>query len=595
MSKILFSVLSSLWLREGQSFALHFAIFLPCIFCCYQFTLVVYRLKVSLQPFYLKDGLNDSNRSNRLNARVIMSLKKKIALSFLISSAIIALLAAFDYLSFMEIKKEIRYLEITDTISRKSLQLRRHEKNFFLFSPEKASEESEAIAAYLTELKALLGQNPDLDKADKTLLWNSINEYEQRFSSIRRKAAELQGLFQRTKSSYRDSSKYLSLVESTFLEQPTRSAEYLQKVFALPSRHQLITGLHDLNAEILALRKAGEDILVFSKDLDKIAREKAETVIRVSQVAILVFFPLFFVVGIGSLFFISTNVVRRLMLLISMVERTGKGSYPHLTDPALRKAHDEVGVLIDKFNAMEDLLAGHEAELERKNAELMQIKKLAAIGTLASGVAHELNNPLNNISLSAQVLRREAGEGCSSGVKETIADILGQTERVKRIVGDLLEFARGREPQFQDVELAGLIEAVYRQIAKNRGLDNIRFSLASEEGKIVISADQGQMEQVFTNLFLNAVDAMQERGELLVSTKRADQAVVIRIADTGRGIDPGAMDKIFEPFYTTKDKGTGLGLAIVYNIIKKHYGDISVESEAEKGTSFTITLPGEKI
>ena len=595
MSKILFSVLSSLWLREGQSFALHFAIFLPCIFCCYQFTLVVYRLKVSLQPFYLKDGLNDSNRSNRLNARVIMSLKKKIALSFLISSAIIALLAAFDYLSFMEIKKEIRYLEITDTISRKSLQLRRHEKNFFLFSPEKASEESEAIAAYLTELKALLGQNPDLDKADKTLLWNSINEYEQRFSSIRRKAAELQGLFQRTKSSYRDSSKYLSLVESTFLEQPTRSAEYLQKVFALPSRHQLITGLHDLNAEILALRKAGEDILVFSKDLDKIAREKAETVIRVSQVAILVFFPLFFVVGIGSLFFISTNVVRRLMLLISMVERTGKGSYPHLTDPALRKAHDEVGVLIDKFNAMEDLLAGHEAELERKNAELMQIKKLAAIGTLASGVAHELNNPLNNISLSAQVLRREAGEGCSSGVKETIADILGQTERVKRIVGDLLEFARGREPQFQDVELTGLIEAVYRQIAKNRGLDNVRFSLASEEGKIVISADQGQMEQVFTNLFLNAVDAMQERGELLVSTKRADQAVVIRIADTGRGIDPGAMDKIFEPFYTTKDKGTGLGLAIVYNIIKKHYGDIAVESEAGKGTTFMITLPGEKI
>ena len=524
-----------------------------------------------------------------------MSLKKKIALSFLISSAIIALLAAFDYLSFMEIKKEIRYLEITDTISRKSLQLRRHEKNFFLFSPEKASEESEAIAAYLTELKALLGQNPDLDKADKTLLWNSINEYEQRFSSIRRKAAELQGLFHRTKSSYRDSSKYLSLVESTFLEQPTRSAEYLQKVFALPSRHQLITGLHDLNAEILALRKAGEDILVFSKDLDKIAREKAETVIRVSQVAILVFFPLFFVVGIGSLFFISTNVVRRLMLLISMVERTGKGSYPHLTDPALRKAHDEVGVLIDKFNAMEDLLAGHEAELERKNAELMQIKKLAAIGTLASGVAHELNNPLNNISLSAQVLRREAGEGCSSGVKETIADILSQTERVKRIVGDLLEFARGREPQFQDVELTGLIEAVYRQIAKNRGLDNVRFSLASEEGKIVISADQGQMEQVFTNLFLNAVDAMQERGELLVSTKRADQAVVIRIADTGRGIDPGAMDKLFEPFYTTKDKGTGLGLAIVYNIIKKHYGDIAVESEAGKGTTFMITLPGEKI
>ena len=115
---------------------------------------------------------------------------------------------------------------------------------------------------------------------------------------------------------------------------------------------------------------------MISKDLDKIAREKAETVIRVSQIAILVFFPLFFVVGIGMLFFISTNVVRRLMLLINVVERTGKGSYPHLTDPSRAgKAHDEVGVLIDKFNNMEDQLAEREAELERKNKELMQTKK----------------------------------------------------------------------------------------------------------------------------------------------------------------------------------------------------------------------------
>lgn len=524
-----------------------------------------------------------------------MSLKKKIALSFLISSAIIALLATFDYLSFLEIKKEIRYLEITDTISRKSLQLRRHEKNFFLFSPEKASEESEEIAKYIAELKVLLGQNPDLDKADKTLLWNSINEYEQQFDSVQRKAAALQGLFHRTRSSYRNSSKYLSLVESTFLEQPTRAAEYLEKVFALPPRHPLVAGLHDLNAEILALRKTGEDILVFSKDLDKIAREKAETVIRVSQIAILVFFPLFFVVGIGSLFFISTNVVRRLMLLISMVERTGKGSYPHLTDPSPGKTRDEVGVLIEKFNEMEDLLAQHEQELEHKNKELIQTRKLAAIGTLASGIAHELNNPLNNISLSAQMLRREAGGSCSVGVKETIADIVGQTERVKRIVGDLLEFARGREPQFQEVEITGLIRDTYYHAGSSRDFGSIRFSLHADPERTIVPADPGQMEQVFTNLFLNAADATEGKGGISVSVKKIDQAVVIRISDTGKGIPKESIDKIFEPFFTTKDKGTGLGLAIVYNIIKKHYGDISVESEAGKGTTFTITLPGEKI
>src|SRR5512143_2970494 len=105
-----------------------------------------------------------------------MSLKKKIALSFFISASIIALLAAFEYLSFTEIKKEIRYLEVTDTISRKSVQLRRHEKNYFLYSPQKAEEESTAVAAYLVELKTLLSQNPDIDQADKLSLRSSITE-----------------------------------------------------------------------------------------------------------------------------------------------------------------------------------------------------------------------------------------------------------------------------------------------------------------------------------------------------------------------------------------------------------------------------------
>ena len=220
-----------------------------------------------------------------------MSLKKKIALSFLISSAIIALLAAFEYLSFLEIRKEIRYLEITDTISRKSLQLRRHEKNYFLYSPQKADEESAAVRSYLAELKDAsvrrTGHRPggqDVAAEQHRRIRAAVRRHRGR-----RKTAD--GPFRRTKSSYREKAKYLSLVESTFLEQPLRSADFLQKVFLLPPSHALVTGLHQLDAKIAALRKNGEDILVISKDLDKIAREKAETVIRVSQIAILIFFP----------------------------------------------------------------------------------------------------------------------------------------------------------------------------------------------------------------------------------------------------------------------------------------------------------------
>ena len=520
-----------------------------------------------------------------------MSLKKKIALSFFISAFIIALLSAFVYINFVELRKEVRYLEITDTIGRKSLQLRRHEKNFLLY-PAKADEESTAVHAYIDELKDILARNPHIDEADQLALRGSIAEYERRFTIIEESSKRLTDLFEKTKASSPRNEKFLSLVEATFLERPAQSAEFLEQVFLLPHRHELVTALRLLDTDLFALRKTGEDIAVTARDLDKIAREKAETVIRVSQIAILIFFPVFFLVGIGMLFFISTNVVRRLMLLIGLVEKTGTGSYPHLAVPDGKgNAHDEVGVLIDKFNHMEDQLALREAELEHKNAELMQTKKLAAIGTLASGVAHELNNPLNNIYLSAQMLAREAGEGCTPEVKEAVGDIVGQTERVKRIVSDLLEFARGREPQLREADLRGLIADVFRRLGGMRDTAKVRFSLEGAAGPVLVSVDQGQMEQVFNNLFANAMDAMGGQGGLAVTLQSTPESVRITITDTGPGIPPESADKIFEPFYTTKDKGTGLGLAIVYNIVKKHGGDITVASEEGKGTAFTITLP----
>ena len=164
-----------------------------------------------------------------------MSLKKKIVLSFFISAFIIAVLAAFEYFSFVEIKKEIRYLEITDTISRKSLQLRRHEKNYFLYSPQKMDEESAAVHAYLAELNDTLAKNPGIDRSDRISLRDRINEYEQRFASIEIEAKRLTNIFEWAKTSYgRKEIKYISLVEATFLERPAQSAEFLEKTFLLP-------------------------------------------------------------------------------------------------------------------------------------------------------------------------------------------------------------------------------------------------------------------------------------------------------------------------------------------------------------------------
>jgi signal transduction histidine kinase len=519
-----------------------------------------------------------------------MSLKKKIALSFILSAAIIAVLAAFEYVNVVRIKNEIRFLELTDTVRTKSLQLRRHEKNFFLYSPSQSRDESASIHRYLDELDVnLAGTVPAERRGSQRSLQALVSRYRTRFDSIESRLGELTRALRIFQRGHRQYAQFFPLIESAFYERPRQASEFLSTVFRLPARHELITGLRELDSDINDLRKTGEDIIGLSRDLDNRARQKVESAIRMSQVAIVVVFPLFLVTGITLLFFITRNIVRRLDLLIDAVDRTGKGSFPHVAAPARNWGNDEVGVLMRKFDHMEDELAAREAELSRKNQELLQSRKLAAIGTLAAGVAHELNNPLNNIYLSTQVLAREAGSSCPAAMKDVMGDILGQTVRVKKIVGDLLEFARGKEPAFREIDMNELVRGVH---ARMRGsMEHIAFSLDPAPAGAIVSADPDQLEQVFINLFLNASDAMDGRGEIRAAIRASADAVSVVVADTGKGMRADALEKIFEPFYTTKDKGTGLGLAIVFNIIKKHHGEISATSEEGKGTVFTITLP----
>jgi signal transduction histidine kinase len=317
-----------------------------------------------------------------------------------------------------------------------------------------------------------------------------------------------------------------------------------------------------------------------------------EKTIRISQFAIFIFLPLFFITGVGTIIFFNRDVVNRLKALIEVVEKTGKGSFSKVAlTQGKWSGNDEVVTLIEKFNEMEEQLAQREEELEKKNKELFQNKKLAAIGTLASGVAHELNNPLNNIYISTQVLASEVGDACPSSIKEVVTDIRSQTLRVKGIVGDLLEFARGRKPQMQETDLCELIANAYKRIGNSINAEKVSFMLDSSAGRVAVHADPELMERAFINLFTNAVDAMSGEGNLTVKVIAGEDFVTIKVSDTGKGMSGEAMEKIFEPFYTTKDKGTGLGLAIVFKIINKHNGRITIQSEEGKGTTFTITLP----
>ena len=514
-----------------------------------------------------------------------MSLKTKIILSFLVSAFIIAFLSVFLYLNFIEIKNETIFLELTDTIRSKSLQLRRHEKNFFLYAPAEANDEEKAIYAYLDELDGILGGMKN-ETGDRTAsLSMLIRGYRQQFSAIE---TLLKAVTKESRELVRASPAYAKisrLVESNFLDKPNEDIAYLQREHALPSGHRFIVWLGYLDKEITALRRTGEGILVVSKELDKTAREKVDSFNHRSRNAILIFFPLFLVVGIGTFLFMISTIVRRLQLLTGVVERTGEGLFAPLpVSGRLWSSHDEVDILIDKFNVMEDHLA-------QREQELLQSKKLAAIGTLAAGVAHELNNPLNNIHTTAQRLMKKTGEETSPLVKKGLEDIYGQTMRLTRIVGDLLQFARGREPHLRPVELRGLIAGVFKHLGGSNDTSKVQFRMSLQPEEIVLYADQEQLEQVFINLFTNAVEAMHGEGELAVAAREENDDVHIRLFDSGPGMSQETVEKAFEPFYTTKPRGTGLGLAIVFNIIQKHHGRISIESREGKGTTFLISVP----
>lgn len=513
-----------------------------------------------------------------------MLLKKKIALSFFISGFIIAILVAFESVSFIQLRKAITFLEISDTIRSKSLQLRRHEKNFFLYGSTNGYGEAKEVHRYLGELSDILRGNSLAGMRGRLSSFQTLTtEYERRFTTIESSLKTLSSEVEDLKKTSMKYPQFFPLIELNFLERPRLAAGFLVKVFRLPSDHKLVSGLRDLDSEIVELRKTGEDILGASKDLDKLERDNAEKVIHTSQVTMLALFSLFILTGLGTLFYITSDVVKKLGLLTAAAEKTGKGNFSPMSIP--EEIHnDEVGTLIKTFNRMEE-------ELAKREKELIQSKKLAAIGTLASGVAHELNNPLNNIYTTSQRLIKKAGDDCPPFLKKSLHDIFSETMRVKKIVGDLLEFARGREPHLRPVELGGLIQGVYRHLGNSVDTGGIRFDLSMEPGEVVFDADQEQLEQVFINLFMNAAESMSGEGEISVRVREEAASVGIVVSDSGKGMSAGTLEKIFEPFYTTKDKGTGLGLAIVFNIIQKHNGRIDVESEEGKGTSFIITLP----
>ncbi len=294
-----------------------------------------------------------------------------------------------------------------------------------------------------------------------------------------------------------------------------------------------------------------------------------------------------------------------LMQMATVAQKIANGDY----NPRVEiKREDEIGYLAQAWNQMTDNLVAAQRSLEnwgrelekkvkeateevkRMERQLSQSDKLASLGKLAAGVAHEINNPLTGVLTNASLMLEELKDGDPE--KEDLETIVRETMRCRQIVRGLLDFARQRTPERTLINVNQLIESTLQLLQNQILLQNIKVREQLDENLPEIWVDADQIQQVLVNIALNAIEAMPKGGQLTIkSDPLTDGKISIAITDTGVGIKMENMKNLFDPFFTTKSSGTGLGLAISYGIVQQHGGQIKVHSRVHKGSTFTVILP----
>ena len=249
--------------------------------------------------------------------------------------------------------------------------------------------------------------------------------------------------------------------------------------------------------------------------------------------------------------------------------------------------HDSQGRERGKVANLQDM-----TQIYKMQEEILKIDRLAYLGEFSSTLAHEIRNPLAGIKTTAQALSEELGEGDQR--KEYIDRIIKEIDRLNDLLRTFFSFAKPKRLDFIPCQIQDIIKEVKGLLVKEAELHRIIIKEAYADNLPLVPLDSNQMQQVFINLFLNALQAMPEGGKLMVEVDRRNSqtgSVQVKVKDTGKGIAPEHLTKIFDPFFTTKSKGLGLGLAITLKIIKGHGGTIDVESTLGEGATFILNLP----
>lgn len=466
-----------------------------------------------------------------------ISIRNKILLAFALFIVISGLIWLRSYYSQYVLHQKLEIIEMKNNLFNTILEARRYEKNFFL-GFEKAN--IKQALDYLSQAENIL-VNITAEYGKYTL----AKDMPERLSEIKAYKTSL--------------SELLHLQENGVLSVSPENVKLIQE-----QGRKITTELENIVAQ------EGE----FTRSLVK----KAKTIHLIALV------PIAFLSILVALFLIF-NVMQPLRTIERAIQKIAVGDFKNIPKIA---TGDEFESLVTSLNNMIK-------ELDKRSEELVQARKLASLGRLTSGVAHELNNPLNNISTSIQILIEELDGEVPEYYKELLLGTEREVDRGKNIVRALLEFSRARSFTMKRADFRDLINGALKRI-KFKMPGNILLKVDAAEDLYVYGGPE-RIERVLSNLMLNAVQAMPNGGTITITACEQDENNMFsfQIQDTGSGIPKEHIEKIFDPFFTTKEigKGSGLGLSIVYGIVEQHGGKISVLSQEGQGATFTVALPHE--
>lgn len=431
-------------------------------------------------------------------------------------------------------EKKFTFMEQAYLLDNIILEVRRYEKNYLLYNtPEALKEHRQYLTQAEENIDVVYAQLASL-KATPLLkeLEQLLKTYKENFSKLERNRAEDSGKYQYLVGATRDLGKQVT----------EKSAQLLEF-----ERVQLHSIFHELKI-----------------------RMNLWSAVAINLGIIMPFLTFFKI-------FRPLNVIKK---------ATGAIAQGRFKKVEVLNTRDEMQQVMEAFNTMV-------YELELRQDQLVQSKKLASIGTLTAGVAHQLNNPLNNISTSCQIALDDIDTGDRDLHLKMLQNIDQETLRARDVVKRLLEFSRAEKFRTSEASLADIVDRAVCLVRSEVAADiQIHVNIPED---LIVPMDIQRMQEVFLNLIINAAQAIEQQGSITIrsETDTKKEMVVITVQDSGAGIPREIQGQLFDPFYTTKEegKGTGLGLSVVYGIMQKHHGEISVSSELGRGATFTVILP----